>query len=92
MLAGGAAALLAGAAAATAARAAPLPVPAAAGADAELIRLCQAFLAEDAVIQAWNAGTVAEAVGEAAQDRWWAYMDQIEGMPAVTIDKLATQG
>jgi len=57
MLAGSTAALLAAAAAAaTATRAGPLAAPAAAGDDAELIRLCRAFLAEDAVIQAWNAG------------------------------------
>jgi hypothetical protein len=66
LLAGSTAALLAGAAAATAARAAPLAAPAAAGDDAELIRLHQVFINEEKIIHAWNAGTVAETVGEAA--------------------------
>jgi len=89
VLAGGTAALVVtGAAAATAARAAPQGAPAAADDDAELIRLCQAFLAEDAVIQAWNADEVTWEVGEAASHRWWGYMREIEGMPAVTTDGL----
>jgi hypothetical protein len=58
------------------------------GADAELIRLCSGFLAEDRVIEAWNADNVPDEVGEAANGRWWEYIRQIDGIPARTPDGL----
>jgi hypothetical protein len=41
----------------------------AAGGDAELLRLRQAFLAEEEIIHAWNDDRVAWAAGEAANAR-----------------------
>jgi hypothetical protein len=87
LFAGLSATLLASAAIATAARGAPVAaLPA--GDDAELLRLCSGFLAEDRVIKAWNAGNVPEEVGEAANSRWWEYIRQIDGIPAMTPDGL----
>ena len=84
LLARGTAALLTGAAIATTAHAAPVAAPEGAGDDTELLALCAAFGTEHATIEAWNAGDLSEAVGEAANDRWWALVDQIEGVPAFT--------
>jgi hypothetical protein len=70
----------------TVARAAPLAAPATAGDDAELIRLHQAFLAEEEIIHAWNADTVTWAVGEAASNRWWGHLRAMQDVPAVTAE------
>jgi hypothetical protein len=86
MLAHSTAALFTGAAAAAVAHAAPVAAPAAAGDDAELIRLHQAFLAEEEIIHAWNAGTVAWEIGEAASDRWWGHLRAMQDIPAVTAE------
>ncbi len=56
--------------------------------DAELVRLCSRFLAEDRVREAWNAGNVPDEVGEAANSRWWQYIRRIDGVPARTPDGL----
>jgi hypothetical protein len=88
LLASATAALAAGAAIAAAAHSAPVATPDGAvddaEVDAELLALCIAFMAEHAIIEAWNAGDLSEAVGEAANDRWWALVRKIEGIPAWT--------
>ena len=48
------------------------------GTDAELLALRRTFLAEHAIVMAWNAGAVDEDIGEPAHDRWW----ECVGMPS----------
>jgi hypothetical protein len=72
---------VAGAALATAAHSAPVTEPG--GDDAELLALCHQFMAEGAVIDAWNAGAVTEGLGEAANDRWWVCMRAMVDTPAL---------
>jgi hypothetical protein len=54
------------------------------GGDAELLAACHDFLAETAIIDAWNAGEVTEQVGEAANDRWWDCIRAMDGIVAET--------
>jgi hypothetical protein len=83
LLTGTIAALLTGAAAVAAAKAGPLPL-AAADADAELLALGQDFWKQDAIVAQWNAGHVAEEIGEAAHDRWWECLDEISAILPTT--------
>jgi hypothetical protein len=83
LLARSSAALLAGAAATTVPRAAPLAAPAAAGEDAELLRLCTEFHRLHAVAYALPR-EADEAEMVAALDRRWAVSDQIALIPAMT--------
>jgi hypothetical protein len=59
--------------------------PDGAGDDTELLAVCRTFAAENAIVTAWDAGTVTEEVGEAAHDKWWACIRAAEEMPAHTI-------
>jgi len=81
--------LLAGLGAALAAGAvAVVPVPAGAepaDADAALLALHRRFLAHHAVVEAWNAGRVTEAVGEPAHDAWWDCVDALIETRAATL-------
>ncbi len=56
--------------------------------DAQLLQFASAFLDEDAVVTAWNAGEVAEGIGEAALDRWWDCVERLTEIPAVSIQGL----
>jgi hypothetical protein len=70
LLTGTIAALLTGTAAVATTRAASLP---ATDDDTELLALYQRFLTQDAAIDAWNAGEIADEVGAAHNRSWWDY-------------------
>jgi hypothetical protein len=97
MLAGGTAALLAGAAAVTVARGAPSGVAGADGPDAELIAMCARLVAQAEVVDRIDAEGAAlpghgitpeseahEERMEVAGVQWWATAEQICGIPART--------
>lgn len=101
LLAGGAAALVAGAAAfqkpgplpwrngpRPTEPVQPMPEFGAAGDDAELLALHRTFLTQHAIVQAWNAGEVTEEIGEAAHDRWWECVEAMVDIPATTPEGL----
>jgi hypothetical protein len=54
--------------------------------DAELLALRQAFLEEEKIIHAWNAGTVTEVIGDAASTRWWEALRAMQDIPAATAE------
>lgn len=91
LLAGGTAALPAGAAIATAAHGASVASPSGAGDDAEILRLAHEFWALDAIVADWNAERVSEEVGEDAQDDQWECLDAMAAIRATTPEGIRTK-
>ena len=85
LLAGGTAALLAGAAIATAAHGASVASPGGAGDDAELIAVCQDFHAADAVVAALDASDAEDdAIAEPVHERWYSALERLTAIQAQT--------
>ena len=49
-----------------------------------MLALAQDFWKQDAIVAQWNAGHVAEEIGEAAHDRWWECLDEISAILPTT--------
>jgi hypothetical protein len=59
-----------------------------AGDDTELLAICSSFWTDDRLIQEWDAGLISQEAGEAANNRWWQHIEDLEHISASTLEGL----